>query len=339
MKILIHDNRDHHFDSKWGAYFEKNGIDYEKKNLMGIDFNNDLEDVNGVMWHFRLFPEEKRAANYILNTIEYVYHIPTWPNFQTRWHFDEKIAQHYLLKSIDVPQIQSWVFWDFESAKFFLENYESYPIVMKLSVGAGAANVFLVQNVDEALLFARDMFEQGIFPYTKNEFNNKSLKRKIKNTANYIRKNIIPVPDNYNLQKNYVYIQEYIPNSGDIRVTIIGDRAFAFCRENRENDFRASGSGRIIYDLSKIPLQAIESAFEVSKKLQFQSMAYDFLLNNEGQALINEISYGYNDRAVYECRGHWDSELKWHEGHMWPEEAQVQDFIYYIEQYKHSNLR
>jgi len=56
-------------------------------------------------------------------------------------------------------------------------------------------------------------------------------------------------------------------------------------------------------------------------------MAYDFLLNEDGLPEICEISYTFSDSPVYECPGHWDSDFKWHEGKMWPEEAQVLDFI------------
>jgi hypothetical protein len=33
---------------------------------------------------------------------------------------------------------------------------------------------------------------------------------------------------------------------------------------------------------------------------------------------------------VESCPGHWDSKLQWHEGHVWPEEAHVEDFLRYV---------
>ena len=55
-------------------------------------------------------------------------------------------------------------------------------------------------------------------------------------------------------------------------------------------------------------------------------MAYDFLYL-KSQPVICEISYAYADWAVYNCPGHWNCKLEWIEGNMWPEEAQVIDFI------------
>jgi glutathione synthase/RimK-type ligase-like ATP-grasp enzyme len=122
--------------------------------------------------------------------------------------------------------------------------------------------------------------------------------------------------------------QKFLPNNlFDTRVSIIGERAFAFRRFNRKNDFRASGSGLIDYDKSGIDRRSIEIAFTISNKLRFQSMAYDFLLNEKKELEICEISYTYVDKAVYDCPGFWDKNLDWHEGHFWPQYCQLVDAL------------
>ena len=45
------------------------------------------------------------------------------------------------------------------------------------------------------------------------------------------------------------------------------------------------------------------------------------------EVVVGEISYTYASWAVHECPGHWDKELRWHPGTMWPEEAQAADFL------------
>ena len=84
-----------------------------------------------------------------------------------------------------------------------------------------------------------------------------------------------------------------------------------FIRYNRDNDFRASGSGLIDYDISKIPEDALIIARDLSKKAGFQSMAYDFLMKN-GEPVINELSYCFMNTALQKCKGYWDFNLKWH---------------------------
>jgi hypothetical protein len=135
----------------------------------------------------------------------------------------------------------------------------------------------------------------------------------------------IPCP--WELHKNYVLFQQFLPgNDFDTRITVIGNRAFGFRRFNRPDDFRASGSGAIDHDAAKIDMETVRLAFTVSEKLNTQSVAIDGLRDGE-KRVVGEVSYTYTSWAVHACPGHWDSELNWHEGKMWPEEAQVLDFM------------
>ena len=112
----------------------------------------------------------------------------------------------------------------------------------------------------------------------------------------------------------YVYFQDFIPgNDHDIRVIVIGKKAFAIKRMVRKNDFRASGSGSILYEKELFDDQTIRLSFEVSKKLNSQCMAYDFVYF-DGKPFIVEISYGFAPSGYDSCPGYWDEELNWHEG-------------------------
>lgn len=129
-------------------------------------------------------------------------------------------------------------------------------------------------------------------------------------------------------EKGYIYFQNFIPdNKYDTRITVIGNRAFGFRRMVRKNDFRASGSGNIDYDLSKINTKCVAIAFEVAEKLQSQSMAFDFIEDENSNPLIVEVSYCYLASAVKACNGHWDKDLNRHEGAMWPQDAILSDIL------------
>jgi hypothetical protein len=129
-------------------------------------------------------------------------------------------------------------------------------------------------------------------------------------------------------QKNYALFQRFLPgNNFDTRITVIGDRAFGFRRMVRKGDFRASGSGMIDYDLSKIDMRCVEIAHRVSATCRFQSMAYDFLFNENTEPEFCEISYDYVSSAVHKCPGYWDRSIKWHEGHFWPEYLHLMDAL------------
>jgi hypothetical protein len=117
-------------------------------------------------------------------------------------------------------------------------------------------------------------------------------------------------------------------------VTVIGDRAFAFRRLNRPNDFRASGSGRIDWDPAHIDEEAVRVAFRIARALGSQSIAVD-ILRRDGQPVVSEISYYYEGWAVAECPGHWrllrhqpqTVPLEGVDGHARPEDAILDDFL------------
>jgi hypothetical protein len=77
-------------------------------------------------------------------------------------------------------------------------------------------------------------------------------------------------------------------------------------------------------------MEAVKIAHQISEKNGFQSMAYDFLYK-DAEVLVNEISYCYVNKAVYNCLGFWDRDLVWHKCRIHPEEAQAEDFLYYIQ--------
>lgn len=131
----------------------------------------------------------------------------------------------------------------------------------------------------------------------------------------------------------YLYLQKYMPNNTfDTRVTIIGDRAFAFTRKNRENDFRASGSGRIDWSPEKVETRMIHEAFKNAKHLGAQTIAFDFLTEGESLAII-ELTLSYASWAIDECPGHWrlnpnnSNGLEWVEGQTRAADAIFADFV------------
>ncbi len=288
-----------------------------------------IKSCDGAMWHWFHNPDDKQSAYAILNSIEFVLQRPVWPNYYTRWHFDDKISQAYFFKSLGIPHAKTWVFWNKEQADSFLEEV-TYPIVLKLKSGAGSANVILIKGVKDGKSYVNAFFNRGIFPYTFNEHKIEgiTLKSRLKTAIKSLLGISTSSPSTYwDPQKNYVLFQEFLQgNEYDTRITVIGKRLFGFRRFNRENDFRASGSGKIDYNPDFIENQMLLLARNLSIRQKFQCMSYDFLIR-DGVPVLIEMSYGFSGQALYQCPGHWDFNMNWHQGKMWPEEAQVLDFL------------
>ena len=94
----------------------------------------------------------------------------------------------------------------------------------------------------------------------------------------------------------------------------------------RKNDFRASGSGHILYEKEHFNDDIIQIAFKVSEKLQDQCMAYDFVFKDD-KPLIVEISYGFDMVGYDSCVGYWDKNLTWNEGKFNPCGWMVEDLV------------
>src|SRR5690606_2383167 len=105
-------------------------------------------------------------------------------------------------------------------------------------------------------------------------------------------------------EKGYVYFQEFIPNNdSDVRLIVIGDKAYGMRRLVRKGDFRASGSNEFVY--KEIDKATLKTAFSVSKLLKLQCVAFDFVYLN-GRPLIVEMSFGFGTKGSDKCPGFWN---------------------------------
>lgn len=306
-------------------------LNINKINYKLIDYNDpknlwkELENVSHLIFRFGQYDDEKHFASSIMPVLYSRHHIRCFPDFNTCWHYDNKIAQFYLLEANGFPVVETGVFWNRGKAIEYINN-TTYPVVVKLSSGAGSSNVKMLNNHREAKHLTDRLFSNGYssldFQYGNKPWSLSFLKYKL-------RSFFISDPDSWLLHKNYILIQKFLPdNPFDTRVVTIGKRAIGFIRYNRPQDFRASGSGIFNLDPELVNKKCLKIAFEVSEKLGFQSMAYDFLVDENDEPLICEISYTFAFGKPYtDCPGYWDDNLNWHEGKNWPEYFQLVDFL------------
>jgi glutathione synthase/RimK-type ligase-like ATP-grasp enzyme len=345
--VGIHPDRigDESYSSKWTEFLSARSAEVRILDLLAPKALEHASHCDGVMWRWTHNPRHKQSAQMILYIIEHYLGIPVFPDNRTSWHYDEKTAQFYLLSSLQAPMPKTWLFWDRRPALAWAGTV-TYPVVFKLSVGAGSSNVLKIETQEQAISLIKRAFQRGIFPYTMNEYRPQSfyrswgrakvIPRRLRDAVNYVIRGEYPTLHNtwWKPEHSYVYFQEFLSgNAFDTRITVIGDRAFGYRRMNRLNDFRASGSGDFVTDPKLIDKRCVEIAFKISKLGKFQSMAYDFLYKN-GSPVVCEISYTFVDWMVQACPGHWGPELNWYAGQMWPEEAHVEDFVAYIKNIK-----
>ena len=212
-----------------------------------------------------------------------------------------------------------------------------YPLVWKLRRGAGSRNVRLVEHFRAAKRLCQTAFAEGVNPVPRY-LADLSMRIKRVGGPSDLRAKLRRLPRAYFtrrsqrrqaiFERGYVMFQQFIPdNKTDTRITVIGDRAFGFLRHVRSNDFRASGSGSVCYDRTRIDSECLRIAFTVADALNAQSIALDFVEDHNGCPYVLEISYGYEPDAVAKTGGFWDRELKWHEGEFRPEDLILDDLL------------
>jgi glutathione synthase/RimK-type ligase-like ATP-grasp enzyme len=332
MKIGIHLSKNS-FSDRWVAYCEAHSISYKIVNCYKNDIIQQLEDCDALMWHFHhagakdfLFVEQLLFAVQFSGK-------KVFPDFNSVWHFDDKVAQKYLLEAMHIPLVKSYVFYSKPEALEWLA-YTAFPKVFKLRGGAGSVNVKLVRSATQASAFVSKAFGKGFKHDSQvplGEIYKKYRRGKLPflSVAKGIVRKFIPTEyaKIHGKERGYVYFQDFIPgNDHDIRVIVICDKAFAIKRMVRENDFRASGSGYILYDKELFDLNSIQLSFEIAKKLKTQCVALDYVYDN-GSPMVVEISYGFSMVGYDPCPGYWDSKMQWHEGKFNPYGWMIEEIL------------
>lgn len=318
--IAIH-NDNVGFHARWVQYCEEQAIPYKRVDCYSSRLISDLGECKALMWHHNhAYAADQLVAKQILFALQHA-GIVVFPDFRTAWHFDDKVAQKYLLEALGIRAVNSYVFVSEGEAQRWVRE-TSFPKVFKLRRGAGSKNVRLVKDRRSAMRLIKKAFRRGFRPidaygevaesWRKFKIGRASVKELLKAVAHLTYP--YSVEKALGREKGYVYFQDFLPdNTFDIRVIVIGDKAFAIKRSVRPNDFRASGSGLIEYDKSNFDDQLIGLAFQYAALLGSSCVAFDFIFE-KGTPYVVEISYGFAAKGYDPCPGYWTSDLSWHEG-------------------------
>jgi glutathione synthase/RimK-type ligase-like ATP-grasp enzyme len=332
----------------WADGFERclaaGGVDVVSLDRIDDRTLDGLREVDGFMWRFTHAPRSQSIAKRVLGAVEGALGVPVWPDAATRWHYDDKAAQAWLLALIGAPTPETRVFTDKDDALAWARA-TTYPQVFKLSGGASSQSVCLVRSFDAAARLIGRGFYRGLSGHHDLDAISRDrrdavwrrlralprdLAREALHSARYGASHLFEsrLPLAWPIESRAFVFQEYLPdNEHDHRITVIGERAFGFRRFRRPGDFRISGSGILDFEPSQVDPKAVEIAHGISSRLAVQSMAYDFLRDREGRLRLLELSYTFVGTAVAQCPGYWDRQGTWHDGRVSPQEAIAEDFL------------
>jgi glutathione synthase/RimK-type ligase-like ATP-grasp enzyme len=142
-----------------------------------------------------------------------------------------------------------------------------YPVVIKQASGSAGKGVYLAHNRKDY----RRLVKKAGRTIIASDFNDLAVTW-IKNRVKILIKKIYPsrkrfVQYNTAPVSNPVVVQNFIPGlAGDYKVLYFGGRFYCMYRKNRENDFRASGSGQFF----TVPDKDQEALLDFARKLTLE---------------------------------------------------------------------
>jgi len=325
------------FSRPWAELAKARGLDVAIVDAHAADFLEQIRDYRAFLWHLNHVEREDVLHGPAIVRAAEEAGVSAFPNAATAACFDDKLVQARLFAAAGVPVPRTWIFTRAHEAEAFVDE-AIYPLVFKLRRGAGSANVRKVDNRAQARRLIARMFgtgmnadaglrslaSTGVKQWQSGQDRRTLVAKTIRAGGRILRKRLHP-----DFERGYALFQEFIPDCDrDVRVTVIGDRAFTYERRVRANDFRASGSGLLLHlQPSAIPMDMVELAFSLSRRWGFQSMAYDFIRGPDGAPRLVEMCYVFVSNFVRQCEGYMRSNGEWRSGHFQPEALILDDLL------------
>ncbi len=334
MKIAIHHN-ELGFSKRWIEFCRKHQLDYVLVDCFSNKIVEELRGIDILLWNWRHDDyKSKLIAQKLIYALERI-GIEVFPSFPTIVNYDDKLGQKYQFESLNIPHAETSVFFNRQDCEEFI-RINGFPFVAKSRGGAGASNVYLVRSQRQFEKLCKLAFGKGyplidrsqIFLDSVKAFSKKpsiqSLKKLASSLYRLFRKTEF---EKYSMvDRGYILTQEFMPNNDhDIRIIVIGNKAFGIKRLCRDNDFRASGSGSILYGRTDIDVRCVKLAFEATDKLQMQCAAFDFVKDKNATPVIIEVSYTFSVEAYDYCEGYFNRKLEWIESSFNPQEWMLAD--------------
>jgi len=308
---------------EWERHCRDAGLEYSRIDGYSYNVMQTLRQFDIFLWH---------PGNYVLadmmearNILHAAKHLGliVFPDVPTAWHFDDKIAQSYILQAADAAIPDCWVFYLEAECVEWLKHEATYPLVAKLKSGSGSNNVTLLSKPSDAIRYARKAFSNGRNPAPSIFFKAKSKAMSARSWATVIdRAKRIPeflrtlsCARGFPNERGYSYFQEFIPNDGyDLKIVVIGDKLSYLARRVRKNEFRASGGGDIFYDRSLVTSETRDEAYRICDLLGSQCMGFDMVVDSrDGRAYIVEMCFGFSRQSVLDAQGYWDRSGNWYD--------------------------
>ncbi|KXB33523.1 RimK-like ATP-grasp domain protein [Bacteroidales bacterium KA00251] len=243
-------------------FCKTNGIEYRNYDIHASDWLDKAKELDVIFWHVDSTPSALYEAESKIYILDKILQKTCFPSFHEVWQYEDKCRAHYLYQVYNLPCIPTRSSNSREESIKLSETI-NYPIIVKTRTGAGSFGVKKIDNKTKLRRYIKSVFSSRgkytLYPYER--------------------------------QKDYILLQEFIDNASyDLRVMLVGNKAYGYYRYPNKGDFRASGEGN--EDHSRpTPISVLKEAIKVREALESRVLGVDFLYSDKyKQHLIIEAS-------------------------------------------------
>ena len=170
------------FSARWCEYCNEKGLNFIIVDCHASDIIDRLKNADVLLWNWdNSLLADQLAARKIITAVEKM-GVLVFPNTISSLHYDDKIAQKYLLEALQVPIAPSYLFVNRDEADRWIRQ-TTFPKVFKLRCGAGSSNVRLVKTSKEALRLCARAFGRGFPAFQGGYF--ADTKRKVRQITSW----------------------------------------------------------------------------------------------------------------------------------------------------------
>lgn len=231
--------------------------------------------------------------------------IPSFLAFKC--HHNKALQELIRLKYLPESNLYSRIYGSYEDLVRDNKDIE-YPCVIKSASGAKGTYVELCRSQDELFRKAKKLSKTfNFFEWSKD----------------YIKQFVRSYHTRVSQNKAKFIVQKFMPNlPGDYKLLVFGDKCVAQQRDNRKNDFRASGAGNFDAE-AKIPMAVLELAYMVKDRFGVPFVSCDIGFS-EGVAELIEFQFiTFGTGAVFRSERYFlksGNNIQEHEGKLVLEE-------------------
>jgi glutathione synthase/RimK-type ligase-like ATP-grasp enzyme len=289
---------------RYERFLKNNRFAYEFYDIRRSDWMAQADRFDVIVWRTESDPASQYEAENKIRILEMMGK-KCLPSFDLVWSYEDKIRQAHLFSLHGIPAVPTFISYDRDEALAYVAS-APLPIVSKLATGSGSMGVELFRHRDAAERFVRRVFAPGNPTYWT-----------------YLR------------QKDYVYFQEFFDDAAfDLRVIVIGDQIFGYYRMRPEDDFRASGAGKVVK--KEIPEEALRIAVRTARAMGAPMIAVDMIHSERrGGFFVIEASISFQIDTHEQLKlgdtpgyyRHADGRFTFVPGRFWVQELALRRFL------------